>query len=141
MPAFGCLLIPQSLYDAMIDHARRELPNECCGLLAGLIDGDTGRVSQHFPIRNDLAGPTEYLTNPRDLLDAMKATRAAGTEVLAVYHSHPASAAVPSRKDIERNTWGDVAVHVIIGMAGESPQVRAWWLWEEGAVEAAIAIV
>lgn len=138
---FTRLLISQSHYDAIIDHARRELPIECCGLLAGLIDGGTGRVSQHFPIRNDLASPTEYLTNARDLLDAMKATRAAGTHVLAVYHSHPASTPVPSRKDIERNTWGDAAVHVIIGMAGESAQVRAWWLGEEGAVEAAVAII
>jgi proteasome lid subunit RPN8/RPN11 len=138
---FTRLLIPRSVYDAMIGHARRELPNECCGLLAGVIDGDVGRVSQQFPIRNDLAGPTEYLTNPRDLLDAMKATRAAGTEVLAVYHSHPASDPVASRKDVERNTWGEAAAHVIVGMAGESPQVRAWWLGEEGTVEAAVAIV
>jgi proteasome lid subunit RPN8/RPN11 len=129
MPAFR-LLIPHPLLDAVIAHARTQLPNECCGLLAGMIEGDLGRVTQHFPVRNDLASPTEYLTNPRDLLDAMKATRAAGTEVLAVYHSHPASAPVPSRKDIERNTWGETAVHVIVGLGGEEPEVRAWWLGE-----------
>lgn len=135
MPAFR-LIIPRPLLDAVIAHARAQLPNECCGLLAGTIEGDLGRVTQHFPIRNDLASPTEYLTNPRDLLDAMKASRAAGTEVLAVYHSHPASPPVPSRKDIERNTWGETAVHVIIGLGGEEPVVRAWWLGEKEYREA-----
>src|SRR5690348_8498450 len=133
---FTRLLLPRPLLDAVIAHARTQLPNECCGLLAGLIEGDTGRVTQHFPIRNDLASPTEYLTNPRDLLDAMKATRAAGTDVLAVYHSHPTSAPVPSRKDIERNTWGETAVHVIVGLGEEEPEVRAWWIGEKDYREA-----
>jgi proteasome lid subunit RPN8/RPN11 len=129
---FTRLVIPRPLLDAVVAHARAELPNECCGLLAGVVEGEDARVTQHFRIRNDLASPTEYLTNPRDLLAAMKAARAAGTEVLAVYHSHPASAAVPSRKDLDRNTWGETAVHVIIGMGGSEPEVRAWWLGEDG---------
>lgn len=135
---FTRLVIPRMVLDAVIAHARGQLPNECCGLLAGVIDGDTGRVSQHFPVRNDLASPTEYLTDPRDLLAAMKATRAAGTEVLAVYHSHPASPPVPSRKDIERNTWGETAVHVIVGLGGDEPEVRAWWLGENEYREAVL---
>ncbi|MDB5312452.1 MAG: hypothetical protein JWO38_6654, partial [Gemmataceae bacterium] len=132
MPSFTRLLIPRPVLEAVVTHARGELPNECCGLLAGAIEGDTGRVTQHFPVRNDLASPTEYATNPRDMLDALKATRAAGTEVLAIYHSHPASAPVPSRKDVERNYWGDSAVHVIIGLGGDEPDIRAWWLTETG---------
>lgn len=137
---FTRLLIPREVLDAVVAHARDEMPDECCGLLAGLVEGETGRVTQHFPVRNDLASPTEYLTNPRDLLDAMKAARAAGTEVLAVYHSHPASEPVPSRKDIERNTWGETAAHVIVGLVGAEPDVRAWWLGEAGYREAQLEI-
>jgi proteasome lid subunit RPN8/RPN11 len=130
MPPFTRLLIPQSLLEAVIAHARAEVPNECCGLLAGVIVDGVGRVSQHFPLRNDLASPTEYATNARDMLDALRATRAAGTEFLAVYHSHPSSAPVPSRKDLERNTWGETVVHVIVSFAGDEPEVRVWWLGE-----------
>lgn len=130
------LLIPRSILDAVVAHARAELPNECCGLLAGV----GGRVTDHFPIRNDLASPTEFLTNARDLLAAMKAARLAGAEVLAFYHSHPASAAVPSRKDLERNHWGQSVVHVIVGLAADEPEVRAWWLGEGGYREAAWAV-
>jgi proteasome lid subunit RPN8/RPN11 len=139
MPPFTRLLVARPLLDAVIAHARAEVPNECCGLLAGVIEGGVGRVAQHFPVRNDLASPTEYLTNPRDLLDAMKATRAAGTEVLAFYHSHPASAAVPSRTDLERNWWGESVVHVIVGLAGAEPDVRAWWITEAGYREAELS--
>lgn len=127
---FSRLHLPRPIHDAVIAHARAELPNECCGLLAGTLDGDAGRVTRHFPIRNDLASPTEYLTNARDMLDASKAIRAAGTEVLAIYHSHPTSDPVPSRTDRQRNYWGESVVHVIVGFAGNEPDVRAWWLAE-----------
>ncbi len=123
MPPFRTLLIPADLLAAVVAHARADAPAECCGLLAGSPDG---RVTLHFPIRNDLAGPTEYLTNARDMLAASKAVRAAGAEVLAVYHSHPASPPVPSAKDVAGNHWGDTVVHVIVGLAGREPDVRAW---------------
>ena len=129
---FSRLAVPRSLLDAAIAHARSTLPNECCGLLAGVLENGVGRATQHFPVRNDLASPTEYFTNPRDLLDAMKAMRSAGTETLAIYHSHPSSNPVPSRADIARNYWGETAMHLIVALAGEEPEVRAWWIGELG---------
>jgi proteasome lid subunit RPN8/RPN11 len=131
MPPFTRLVIPRPLLDAVLAHARADLPNECCGLLAGVVEGDVGRVTHHYPVTNDLASPTEYATNPRDLLDASKAMREAGVRELAVYHSHPASDPVPSRKDRERNYWGETAVHLIVGLAGGEPDVRAWWITED----------
>lgn len=132
MTPFSRLVIPDLLLEEMIDHARCDLPNECCGLLAGVIEGDIGRVTTRFAITNDAASPTEYATNPRDLLDAFKAMRAAGTESLAFYHSHPSSPAVPSAKDVARNTYGETVAHVIVRPDGETPDVRAWWLTESG---------
>ncbi|HUR55906.1 MAG TPA: M67 family metallopeptidase [Gemmataceae bacterium] len=132
MPPFTRLVVPDLILDEMIAHARRELPNECCGLLAGAIDGDAGRVSALFPITNDAASPTEYATNPRDLLNAFRSMREGNGEPLAFYHSHPSSAAVPSAKDVARNTYGETVVHVIVGLAGDAPEVRAWWLTESG---------
>lgn len=101
-----------------------ESPLECCGLLAGRIEDGVGVVLGHFPIRNDLASPTEYLTNARDLLAATRTMRESGLTELAIYHSHPASEPVPSRTDLERNTWGETVVHVIVGEC----DIRAWWL-------------
>jgi proteasome lid subunit RPN8/RPN11 len=58
-----------------------------------------------------------------------------GIEVLAVYHSHPASAAVPSRKDRERNYSPDV-VNLIISLQDGTPRMRGWWLTADTATEA-----
>jgi len=129
------LSIPRPLYEAMLAHARAELPAECCGLLAGTIDGDIGKVSDHFPLVNALKSPTEYESESRSMFAAHKAMRAIGTEVLAVYHSHPTSDPVPSRRDRERN-YSDMVMNLIIGLKAAEPDVRGWWLSEDGAEEA-----
>lgn len=130
MPSFARLAIPDSLLAEVIAHARAEQPLECCGLLAGHIADGIGTVSARFPVKNDATSPTEYLSNPRDMLTAFRTMRERGLELLAIYHSHPTSEAVPSRRDIERNTYGETAAHVIVSLAGSEPVVRAWWLTE-----------
>ena len=137
---FNLLHIPTALLEAVIAHARTELPNECCGLLAGTVEHGVGRVSRHFAIRNDRASPTAYLTNARDLLDAMNVSRTEGIEVLAIFHSHPASAAIPSKTDLANNTWGETAMHVIVGLAGTEASVRGWWLGEKEFQEEEILV-
>jgi proteasome lid subunit RPN8/RPN11 len=55
-----------------------------------------------------------------------------GIEFLAVYHSHPTSEPVPSRKDRDRNYSTDV-VNLIVSLKSDVPEVRAWWLSETEA--------
>ena len=122
------LLVPRQLFNEMIAQAQAELPNECCGLLAGTIGADgIARIERRFPLVNALASPTEYESEPRSLFDAERARRDLGIEFLAVYHSHPTSEPIPSRKDCERNGMDDV-VHLIIGLKEGTPQVGGWWL-------------
>lgn len=119
----------------MLAHARAELPAECCGLLAGTIADGIGRATLHLPLVNALASPTEYESDPPSMLAAHKAMRASGTDVLAVYHSHPTSDPVPSRRDRERN-YGENVVNLIVGMRTAEPEVRGWWLTGAMAWEA-----
>ena len=137
---FSRLTIPDLLLEEVVDHARRELPNECCGLLAGHIVAGVGVVTTRFTIGNDAASPTEYETNPRALLAAFRAMRGAGTDLLAIYHSHPASAPIPSRRDVERNTYGETVVHLIVSLAETEPRLRGWWLTAAGSLEAPLEI-
>jgi len=116
----------------MLVQARAELPHECCGLLAGLPDG---RVTHRFPLVNELASPTEFLSDPRSLFAAHKEMRRLGIDVLAVYHSHPTSDPVPSKKDRERNYSPDV-VNLIISLKNATPAMRGWWLSAADAREA-----
>lgn len=140
MAPFAHLTVPAELLEGVVEHARRAAPLECCGLLAGRIADGVSTVSARFEIGNDAASATEYETNPRDLFTAFRAMRELGLELLAIYHSHPTSAPVPSRRDLDRNTYGDSVVHLIVGLGGAEPEVRAWWLEEGGCREAALTV-
>ncbi len=132
---FQRLRLPQALFDDMIEHARRELPCECCGLLAGVVEAEVGRVVERYSLVNALASGREFESEPRSMFAAMRAMHQRGLDVLAVYHSHPTSAPVPSRTDLERNYSPDV-VNVIVSLAAETPTVRAWWLTDKDYREA-----
>jgi len=124
----------------MIRHAQAELPNECCGLLAGVRDQDAWRVFAIHPLVNELESATVYHSEPRSMFEASKAMREAGHEILAVYHSHPTSEPIPSRTDLARQYIPGL-MQVIIGLHGPTPTVRAWWLEETTFAEAAWTIV
>jgi proteasome lid subunit RPN8/RPN11 len=118
----------------MLRHAQAEFPNECCGLLAGQLSGvsgplPVGRVTKRYPLVNELASPTEYMSG-KSLFYAQKDMRQEGLELLAIYHSHPTSEPVPSRKDLERNYYGSEVVHFIISLKDKEPLMRGWRLEE-----------
>jgi proteasome lid subunit RPN8/RPN11 len=113
----------------MVAHAQAELPNECCGLLAGTIGKDgIARIERRYGLVNALASPTEYESDPRSMFAACRDMREQDLDILAVYHSHPTSPPIPSRKDRERNYMGEV-IHFIVGLAQRAtPEVQGWWL-------------
>ncbi len=134
------LLLPRSLYEEMLAQARAELPSECCGMLAGRIvdspQGKVGQVERRFPLINAAETPAiEYLSEAKSLFTAVRAIDREGLDVLAVYHSHPTSAPVPSKKDLARNYSTEV-MSLVISLVGTEPVVRAWWLTESDACEA-----
>jgi proteasome lid subunit RPN8/RPN11 len=122
----------------MIQHAQTELPNECCGLFAGRLEGDVGRVEKRYPLVNAAEDPTrEYLGGAERHFAAERDMRLCGFELLAIYHSHPTSAPIPSRKDLASNAYGPDIVDIIVGLAGAEPEVRAWRLTNADYREAA----
>jgi proteasome lid subunit RPN8/RPN11 len=120
----------------MVAQALAEQPNECCGLLAGVLETPdeggvpVGRVVARFPLVNALASPRRYAADPRGLFDASKAMRNEGWEVLAVYHSHPTSDPIPSLTDLKENGYEDAVVHLIISLTTSPPTIRGWRLTE-----------
>jgi proteasome lid subunit RPN8/RPN11 len=119
------LVIPEDIRDAMIAHSVRESPLECCGLIGGF----PPFVSSFHPLRNALASEVLYDADPRDLIEAVQALRAREAEILAIYHSHPRSPAIPSQTDLARNYYGEVP-RIIISLLGKTPEMRIWRLDE-----------
>lgn len=91
--------LPSALADALRAAARSAHPNECCGLLEGVRDGDLFRVQALHPARNRAAMSDRFEIDAADHIAAQKAARANGRAIIGCYHSHPQGAATPSQVD------------------------------------------
>ncbi|NUR07161.1 MAG: M67 family metallopeptidase [Nocardioidaceae bacterium] len=92
------LRIDQETHDAIVAHAKRDHPDEACGVVAGPEGSD--RPERFVPMVNAASSPTFYEFDPTDLLRLYKEMDANGEEPVVVYHSHTATEAYPSRTDI-----------------------------------------
>jgi [CysO sulfur-carrier protein]-S-L-cysteine hydrolase len=122
------LTIPKTILDAMIAHARQDFPLEACGILGGV----NGVVSEHYPMANTDQSNEHFTMEPKEQFSVIKDLRAKGKEMLVIYHSHPETPARPSEEDIRLALTPNVS-YIIVSLAGESPEVKAFRI-ENGAV-------
>jgi len=87
--------LPAAVVRDLFAHAARDTPDECCGLLIGTAE----RIHTSYPARNLRRSPTRFLIDPADHFAAIRSARDRGLSVVGAYHSHPASAPVPSPTD------------------------------------------
>lgn len=92
------LRISQDIVEAIIAHAKRDHPNEACGVVAG-VEGSE-RPTRHVEMLNAAASPTFYEFDSAELLDLYKDMWDRDEEPVVIYHSHTATQAYPSRTDI-----------------------------------------
>ena len=92
------LRIDRATHDAIVAHARRDHPDEACGVVAGPEGSD--RPERFVPMLNAARSPTFYEFDSADLLALYKEMAANDEEPVVVYHSHTATEAYPSRTDI-----------------------------------------
>ncbi|MGH1565493.1 Mov34/MPN/PAD-1 family protein [Mumia sp. DW29H23] len=92
------LTIDQATYDAIIAHARRDHPDEACGIVAGPVGSDL--PARFVPMVNAAMSPTFYEFDSTDLLRLYQEMDAQDEEPVVVYHSHTATEAYPSRTDV-----------------------------------------
>jgi proteasome lid subunit RPN8/RPN11 len=92
------LRIDRATYDAIVAHAKRDHPDEACGIVAGAEGSDL--PTRVIPMTNAAGSPTFYEFDSTELLALYKQMWAADEEPVVVYHSHTATEAYPSRTDI-----------------------------------------
>ena len=120
--------------DVIIEHAQREAPRECCGLLIGRED----LIEEAWPSRNLRASEVSFLVSPEDHFAAIRHARATGRAVIGAFHSHPRSPAVPSGTDIEEANDPEL-LHVIVSLARDPPDVRAYRIENGSVTEIAVS--
>ena len=126
--------IPSALLAAIVEHARRDAPDECCGVI-GTRDG--AAVSVH-ELENTAHSPYRFEVGA-ELIGVMDELDAAGLELGAIYHSHTRSAPVPSQTDVNLAFYPE-ALYVIVGLAGREPEVRAWRIVDGQVSEAPLLV-
>lgn len=95
-------------------EARAANPHECCGILLG----EGGRIHSAYPTCNVHPKPeTHFEIDPQALVDAHRAARTGGPQVIGYYHSHPVGDPHPSATD-RAMASGDGRIWAIIGQDG-----------------------
>jgi [CysO sulfur-carrier protein]-S-L-cysteine hydrolase len=92
------LTIDRATYDEIVAHARRDHPDEACGVVAGPAGSD--RPHRFVPMLNAARSPTFYEFDPADLLALYRDMEARDEEPVVIYHSHTATEAYPSQTDV-----------------------------------------
>lgn len=124
------LALSAAIVEAIVAHARDELPNEACGLIGG--DLATGRATLYHPARNAMASRYAYEVEASDLIRIMYAIEADGDALVAIVHSHPATPATPSASDVRGAAYP--VVHVIVTLADPAAPTLRGWRIEPGGV-------
>ena len=131
------LTLEQRYVDEMIAHAREDVPNECCGIIAG----KDGAVTQLYRAKNAEASPYRYNVDPKDLLRIYRDLESRGWDLLVIYHSHTHTEAYPSPTDQKLAAWPD-AIYVIVSLEDEEkPVVRAFQIKDEKVAEEELRVV
>ncbi len=128
--------IPKPIHIAMIEHAQREAPQECCGILGGR----DGTVQKAFELRNAEQSPIRYLMSPQEQIKVFEEMDRDSLEMLAIYHSHTHTEAFPSETDVKLAFYPEVA-SVIISLKEETPVVKAFRIRGEAIHEEEIEVI
>lgn len=92
------LRLDRSIAAEIVAHARRDHPDEACGVVAGPAGSD--RAERHVPMLNAAMSPTFYEFDSVELLALYRDMEERDEEPVVIYHSHTATDAYPSRTDI-----------------------------------------
>jgi proteasome lid subunit RPN8/RPN11 len=134
----GLVRVPITVLQELSNHAQQAMAQECCGLLAGRKDV----ITRIFPATNAAINPaTTYEIALPELFQLMREIRAAGLELLGIYHSHPNGKNEPSPRDIAWAYYPDAAYFILSPLPNAPSPVRAFSIREKVVTELEIQIV
>jgi len=133
--------IPETIYQIMLDHAHKGFPNEACGILAGkgAAQGDK-TVSDFFPMRNLDESSISYFMDPKEQLAVFKKMREHGVEMTGIFHSHVASQAYPSQKDVRLAFYPEVSYLIVSLSEKGHPVLKSFHIQDEVVKEEEVRI-
>lgn len=136
------LTLTQAVYDQIVAHARKDHPDEACGVVAG--PAGTGRPERFIPMLNAARSPTFYEFDSKDLLKLYREMDDRDEEPVIVYHSHTATEAYPSRTDV--TYANEPAAHYVLVSTADTDglgefQFRSYRIVDGVITEEAVEVV
>ena len=105
----------KSDYETILAHARKHVPEEACGLIAGKIEDGNKTIEKVYLLTNIDHSNEHFSLDPKEQLAAVKDMRANGYAPLGNWHSHPESPSRPSEED-KRLAYGSKASYMILSL-------------------------
>lgn len=136
---FGVLRIRRELVDEIVAHARRDHPDEACGVIAGPEGSDS--PERFIPMLNAARSPTFYEFDSGDLLKLYREMAANDEVPVVIYHSHTATEAYPSRTDANIAAEPDAHYVLVSTREPEVHEFRSYRIVDAEITEEPVEIV
>ena len=133
--------------EQLLEHSKRESPNEACGILAGPptpvnVSGrdrlrwvnKERRVTKIYRMTNADKSAKTFFMDPKEQLEVMKEIRNLGLEMVGIYHSHPETEAYPSAHDVELAYYPEASYVIVSIKEKDNPSIRSFRI-VEGKIE------
>jgi len=133
------LTIDSATVAAIVAHARRDHPDEACGIVAG--PAGTDRPERFVPMANAARSPTFYEFDSQDLLALYRDLDERDEAPVVVYHSHTATEAYPSRTDVALAAEPDAHYVLVSTRDSQRDEVRSFRIVDGTVTEEEVRVV
>jgi proteasome lid subunit RPN8/RPN11 len=133
------LSITRDLYDQIVDHARKDHPDEACGVIAGPAGRD--RPERFIPMENAERSPTFYRFDSAEQLRVWREMDDRDEEPVVIYHSHTATEAYPSRTDISYASEPTAHYVLVSTREPEAVEFRSFRILDGEVTEEQVGII
>ena len=133
------LTIGREIVDAIVAHARRDHPDEACGIVAGPIGSE--RPLRHIPMENAERSPTFYRIDADEQRRVWAEMDDHDEEPIVIYHSHTATEAYPSRTDVEIAGYPEAHYLLVSTRDAVRDEIRSFRIVDKAITEEPVRVV
>jgi [CysO sulfur-carrier protein]-S-L-cysteine hydrolase len=133
------LTIDAAILEAIVAHARRDHPDEACGVVAGPAGSD--QPLRHVPMDNAARSMTFYEFDSQEYLRVWREMDGQDEEPVVIYHSHTATEAYPSRTDATLAGWPDAHYLLVSTRDPETTEVRSFRIVDAAVTEEPVRLI
>ena len=128
------IILTKSQFNEIVDHAKKQLPNEDCGLLGGIIDENKKIVKKIYFLTNMDKSPEHFSMDAKEQFSAIKDMRSNNFVLLGNFHSHPNSPSRMSEED-KRLAFDKKLSYLILSLAEKEAILKSFKIDENKQVE------